>query len=110
MCEFLIDVYNNNFDSNTILIISHGSITSYMKRLLSIKTPHIKTGKMEEFIDVDFNPLFTYCKLLKKIKLYKIKERVSRIESLNINITLKKSIINMSKKEFNNIEFPVFLV
>ena len=60
LCEFLNDVYVNNFSSNTVVIVSHGSITSYMKRILNIKTPHIKTGKVEEFIDVDFTPLFKY--------------------------------------------------
>lgn len=37
LCEFLYDVYTNNFCDNTILIVSHGSITSYMKRILNIK-------------------------------------------------------------------------
>ena len=34
LCDFLSDVYANNFNDNTILIVSHGSITSYMKRIL----------------------------------------------------------------------------
>ena len=49
LCEFLNDVYVNNFKENTIMIVSHGSVISYMKRILNIKTPHIKTGKIEEF-------------------------------------------------------------
>ena len=72
LCNFLKDVYMNNFPSNTIMIISHGSITSYMKRILKIKTPHIKTGKIEEFINVDFNPLFKHIKKLNDIKLVKL--------------------------------------
>ena len=65
LCEFLLDVYKDNFNDNTVMFVSHGSITSYMKRILKIKTPHIKTGKIEEFIDVDFTPLFKHIKMLK---------------------------------------------
>lgn len=105
LCNFLYDVYTKNFKSNTIMIVSHGSITSYMKRILNIKTPHIKTGKVEEFIDVDFSNLFKYIKKLKSVKAKKIKERVNLINSLNINNNLRKNLIKISKKEFNNIEY-----
>ena len=91
---------------NTIMIVSHGSITSYMKRLLNIKTPHIKTGKLEEFIDVDFSYLFEYIKKLKKIKAKCIKERIDKVNTLNIKKDLKNNLIKLCKKEFNNIEFP----
>ena len=92
LCEFLKDVYKNNFKDNTVMIVSHGSVTSYMKRILNIKTPHIKAGKIEEFDNVDFNPLFKYIKTLKNIK------------SKNINDKLKRNLIKFSKTEFNNIE------
>ena len=105
LCDFLKDVYKNNFDNNTIIIISHGSIISYIKRILNIKAPHIKTGKMEEFIDVDFDPLFNYMKKLKSIKSKKINERVKQIEFLDISDNLKKNLITIANKEFNNIEF-----
>ncbi len=105
LCNFLKDVYMNNFPSNTIMIISHGSITSYMKRILKIKTPHIKTGKIEEFTNVDFNPLFKHIKKLNDIKLVKIKERINQINSVNLNTNLKENLIKMVKKEFNNVEF-----
>ncbi len=105
LCDFLNDVYKNNFDDNTVIIISHGSITSYMKRILNIKTAHIKTGKIEEFINVDFSSLFKHMKKLKSIKNQKIKERIKQIESLDISNHLKKNLIKLVKKEFNNIEF-----
>lgn len=66
LCSFLNDIYENNKDK-TIVIVSHGSITSYMKRILNIKTPHLKTGKIEEFINVDFKPLFERIEELKKM-------------------------------------------
>lgn len=106
LSNFLTDVYKNNMKDNTIMIVSHGSITSYMKRLLNIKTPHIKTGKLEEFIDVNFSYLFEYIKKLKKIKAKCIKERIDKVNTLNINKDLKNNLIKLCKKEFNNIEFP----
>lgn len=104
LCDFLIDVYAHNFKNNTILIVSHGSITSYMKRILKIKSPHIKTGKIEEFVDVDFSPLFKHLTFLKKLKSKRIKERIQMVKDLNINNNLKKNIMKMAK-DFNNIEF-----
>ena len=109
LCEFLYDVYTNNFCDNTILIVSHGSITSYMKRILNIKTPHIKTGKIEEFVHVDFQPLFEYMEVLEKVKDTKVKERVHLIRSLNIRESLKNNLIKMVKKEFNNIELSDYV-
>lgn len=55
LCSFLNEVYINNVNENTIMIVSHGSIISYMKRILNIKTSHIKTGEMEEFKNVVFH-------------------------------------------------------
>lgn len=104
LCDFLNDVYAHNFKNNTILIVSHGSITSYMKRILKIKSPHIKTGKIEEFVDVDFSPLFKHLTFLKKLKSKRIKERIQMVKDLNINNNLKKNIMKMAK-DFNNIEF-----
>lgn len=68
LSEFLKDVYTNNSSKDTILIISHGSVTSYMKRILNIKTSHLKTGKVEEFNNVDFSPLFKHLEKLKDIE------------------------------------------
>lgn len=68
LSEFLKDVYTNNSSKDTILIISHGSVTSYMKRILNIKTPHLKTGKVEEFNNVSFSPIFKHIEKLKDIE------------------------------------------
>lgn len=93
LCNFLKDVYNNNFKSNTIIIVSHGSIISYLKRILCIKSPHIKTGKVEEFIDVDFSQFFKYAKKLDKIRLSEIQKRLNDIKTLEINNDLKNNLI-----------------
>ena len=66
LSSFLVDVSKKNY--NSVLIISHGSIISYMKRILNIKTSHIQTGKVEIFNDVDFTYLYDYVKLLESIK------------------------------------------
>lgn len=68
LSTFLIDILKSNSLDDTILIISHGSITSYMKRILNIKTPHIKTGKIEEFTNLDFNPVLIHLEKLNKLK------------------------------------------
>lgn len=72
LSEFLSDVYNNNSSKDTILIISHGSVTSYMKRILNIKTSHLKTGKVEEFNNVDFSHLFKHLEKLDSINNNKV--------------------------------------
>lgn len=105
LSEFLVDVYKNNFNDNTIMIVSHGSITSYMKRILSIKSEHIKTGKVEEFLNVDFEPLFKYMKRLEEVKNERIEERLQQVESLNISSDLKERLREVSRKEFNNVSF-----
>ena len=68
LCQFLKDVFNNNKKENTVLIVSHGSITSFMKRLLGVKSPHIKTGRAEVFNYVDQTNLNNYYEKLKNIK------------------------------------------
>ena len=68
LCEFLLDVKNNNFSNNTIVIVSHGSIISYMKRILNLKSQHLSTGKIDVFLDVDFSFLYKKIKELKNVK------------------------------------------
>lgn len=104
LSEFLKDVYEQNFKNNTIMIVSHGSITSFMKRILCIKTAHIKTGKAEIFEDVDFSKLYEHISKLKKIKKENVSKRVAEIQKTNVSETLKKSLIKLCKDEFNNIE------
>lgn len=69
LCSFLKDMYDNNLDikDSTILIVSHGSIISYMKRILNIKTLHTKVGEIEKIENIDFSYLFEH---IKKLNLY----------------------------------------
>lgn len=69
LCNFLNDVYRNHLDTTTIMIVSHGSIISYMKRILNIKTLHIKPGEVEVALNVDFSPLFNYIEELESLKI-----------------------------------------
>ena len=71
LTKFLLDVYNKDKD-NTVLIVSHGSITSYMKRILNIKSGHLKKGKIDIFNDIDFNNLLKHNEVLKNIGINKL--------------------------------------
>lgn len=53
LSSFLNDISKENYKN--VLIVSHGSVISHMKRLLNIKTNHIKKGQIEIFNDVNFN-------------------------------------------------------
>ena len=66
LSNFLIDVSNTSYKN--ILIVSHGSVISYMKRLLNLKSPHIQKGKIEIFNDVNFEYLLNYFNFIKGIK------------------------------------------
>lgn len=68
LCSFLKDVCKSNPSDSTILVVSHGSVTSFMKRILGLKSPHLKTGKAEVFEDVDFSKVFEHIKLLEEIE------------------------------------------
>ena len=68
LTNFLKDVKENNGADSAILIISHGSIISCMKRILCIKTSHVQTGKMEEFCDINFDNVYTNLEFLSKIR------------------------------------------
>ena len=66
LSSFLLDISKTK--NNNILIVSHGSIISTMKRLLDIKTSHIQKGKVEIFNDIDFEPLVRYMHILENIE------------------------------------------
>ena len=56
---------NDRYEENaTILIISHGSIISYMKRILDIKSKHLQTGTIDIFKNVNFDNVIIYKKSL----------------------------------------------
>lgn len=66
LTNFLCDVYNSDSKRENILIVSHGSIIAYMKRLLNINTSHIKKGEVEIFKDVCFDNVFKHIDFLNK--------------------------------------------
>lgn len=105
LSEFLISIFKSNIKFNTIMIVSHGSITSFMKRILNLKTPHLKTGKAEVFENVNFSAVIKYYKHLKKVMSDESKKRVKTIELLDLRVDLKNELVKMCKKEINNIEF-----
>ena len=66
LTNFLIDI--SNTDYHNVLIVSHGSVISYMKRLLNVTSSHIQKGKVEIFNNVKFDELLDYSKTLDNIK------------------------------------------
>lgn len=66
ICNFLLDLRNND-ENATILVVSHNTIISFMKRILSLKKQPLETGKSETFNNVDFNPAIEFKKNLDKI-------------------------------------------
>lgn len=74
LTNFLLDVYNNNDNDSTVLIVSHGSITSYMKRILNVKSGHLKKGNIDIFNDINFNNLLKHNEVLKNISIYKFNQ------------------------------------
>ena len=67
LCLFLKDVCEQNKQDDTILVVSHGSVTSFMKRILHLVSPHIKTGKAEIFENVDFSCVYEHLNMLEDI-------------------------------------------
>lgn len=104
LCEFIERVYRENLRENTVLIISHGSVISFMKRILGLNTPHIKTGKVENFTNVDFMKMKNFVENLRRVNRRKVKGRVEKIIDIK-NDKLKKYFAEIAKNEFNNIEY-----
>lgn len=69
LCEFLDDVRKYNFKNNTITIVSHGTVISFMKRILGLQKSHLKMGEFEVFNDVDFFKLDEYKDKLAAVKM-----------------------------------------
>ena len=67
LCDFLSDIYNSNKETTNIIVVSHGTIISYMKRILNIRSSHIDKGQIEIFNNVDFDNLFNYMEKLKSL-------------------------------------------
>lgn len=76
LSSFLKDIFASNFNNNTIMIVSHGSVTSFMKRILNLKSPHIKTGKAEIFDDIDTSFAEKHYKMLQKIQKDESKKNI----------------------------------
>lgn len=103
LCDFLDSVRRENFQNSTVVIVSHGTVISFMKRILGLKSSHAKKGKFEEFVDVDFSKLDDYKVILDNVRREEIKSRKKMTGSVkNENI---RAIYGKIAEEFNNIEF-----
>jgi broad specificity phosphatase PhoE len=68
VCNFLEECRHDNSSNSTILIISHGIIISFIKRLINAPRGHIPTGNVEEFLWNDDAGLRQSQKILERIK------------------------------------------
>ena len=103
LCDFLTDVQKNNFKNNTVLIVSHGTIISFMKRILGLKSSHAKKGKFEVFNDVDFRFLEKHKNLLSDISNVEVSKRLKETDKIK-NSETRHKYVNIAK-DYNNIEF-----
>ena len=86
LCEFLDDVRKRNFKNNTIAIVSHGTVISFMKRILELQPSHLKKGGFEEFSDIDFSKLDEHKDKLAAVKNKLIANRMKLIRRIQSNI------------------------
>lgn len=103
LCEFLDDVRKHNFKNNTIAIVSHGTVISFMKRILGLQPSHLKKGGFEEFSDIDFSKLDEHEDKLAAVKNKLIANRMKLIRRIQSN-TLRNTFYEIAE-DCNNIEF-----
>lgn len=96
------DVANDNFKNSNILIVAHGTVISFMKRILQLSSSHAKKGKFEIFNDVDFKKINKTRSALRQVRNQAISSRNQMIAKLPENLRKNYSKI---AKDFNNIEF-----
>ena len=106
LLEFLEEIYDTNFKNNTIMIVTHGTIISFMKRILNLKPSHAKKGSFEQFNNIDFSPLSIYRKKLKQARDNEVGKRIDLVNTLSSSVSLKtkSAYRKIAKDEFNNIE------
>lgn len=69
LSSFLVELSNKYKNDENIIVVTHGSISSYIKRILKLTTAHLQTGKIEEFNKVDLLPAKENLEMLRKMKL-----------------------------------------
>lgn len=102
LSDFLNDIQKHNFKNNTILVVSHGTVISFMKRILGLRQSHAKKGEFELFEDVDFSRLDEYRKRLEDVKNSSIANRLQLAKDIPSS-TLRCTFMNLAE-DFNNIE------
>lgn len=70
LSSFLVDLSNEYKNDENIVVVTHGSISSYIKRILKVTTSHLQTGKIEVFNEVDFLPAKENLEKLSQMKKY----------------------------------------
>lgn len=63
LTDFLIDLWKK-YSNKTVLIITHGTVSSFIKRILNVESQHLGTGKVEEIQNVDIEPVIRHWQFL----------------------------------------------
>lgn len=69
LSSFLVDLLNKYKNDENIIVVTHGSISSYIKRILKLTTSHLQTGKIEVYNDVNLLLAKENLEMLDKMKV-----------------------------------------
>lgn len=106
LCDFLIDLRESSFPGDTIMIISHGTISSFVKRILGLHGEHNSTGKAQIYDNVKLDRAEEYRKKLLSIGRAEIKKRRALFNELLISDNLAK-LYDKIIRSFNSKEFSL---
>ena len=101
LINFLEDVKNDNFDNNNILIISHGSIISFLTKILGVKSTHLAKGEFQIVRNIDFSNINSIKISQYDIVKKEIKQRLDWLELVKQYPPLLKSIAELNYNDIN---------
>ncbi len=67
LCDFLSGLEKDNPSDSIVAVVSHGTVISFMKRILCLDTKHHKMGETQRFEDIDFSKLREHKERLEQI-------------------------------------------
>ena len=109
LLSFLEDLENENFANNNILIISHGSIISFLMRILNIKSSHLNKGDFVCIDNVDFNEVDKARSEFTEIIQKYIRQR--EYIAKNVDCFNSKSFLSsIALEQYNDINFSNFVL
>ena len=104
LLSFIKDLEEKNFNNNSILIISHGSIIAFLMRILNIRSNHLRKGDFICINDVDFNEVNKTRLHFEEAVRDVIKQREKVVSIVN-NDNLKSYLFSIAGNYYNDINF-----